>query len=76
MSHPIGNADDYKLWLTDGPFSTEYRLDWNGRLFVTGYEEDDGAQWQATGCTSHGLADIKRIHELTGAIIARLEGQQ
>lgn len=76
MSAPIGDAEDYRLWLVDGPFSTEYRLDPNRRMFVTGYEEDGCAEWQATGATSHGLDDIKRIHELTGAIIARLEGRQ
>lgn len=76
MSSPIGDSDDYHLLLRDGPFSTEYRLDWSGRLFVTGYEAGSDDDWQATGCTSHGLDDIKRIHELTGAVIARLEGQQ
>ncbi len=76
MSRPIGDADDYRLWLPDGPFATEYRLDWNRRLFVTGYETDSGDEWQPTGCTSHGLDDIKRIHELTGAILARLEREQ
>lgn len=76
MSRPISDADDYRLLLRDGPFSTEYHLDWTGRLFVTGYEADSNDEWQATGCTSHALADIKRIHDLTGAVIARLEGQQ
>lgn len=76
MSRPIGDADDYRLSLRDGPFSTEYRLDWSGRLFVTSYEADSDGEWQATGCTSHGLDDIKRIHELTGAVLARLEREQ
>lgn len=76
MSRPIGDADDYRLLLRDGPFWNEYRLDWSGRLFVTSYEGDTADDWQATGCTSHGLDDIKRIHELTGAVLARLEGTQ
>ncbi|WP_280186236.1 MULTISPECIES: hypothetical protein [Nocardia] len=72
----IPDAGEYRLQLRDGPFSTEYRLDWSGRLFVTSYEIDADEQWQATGCTSHGRDDIKRIHELIGAVIARLEGRQ
>ena len=72
----IGDADDYRLWLVDGPFATEYRLDWNRRLYVTGYEADCANEWQATGCTSHSREGIQRIHELTGAVLARLEREQ
>lgn len=76
MSRPIGDAEDYQLLLRDGNAWTHIGLDWNGRLYLTGYEGETSDDWQATGCTSHGLADIKRIHEMTGAVIARLEGRQ
>ena len=69
----ITDADDFTLELRDGPFWAVYRLDWSGRMFVTTYEGDTAGEREPTGCTSHAHNDIQAIHELTGAILARLE---
>ncbi|MBF6410995.1 hypothetical protein [Nocardia farcinica] len=69
----IPHLEDHQLLLRDGLSWTEFRLDFGGRLFITGYEGDVAGEWDPTHCTSHALADIKQIHELTGAVIAALE---
>lgn len=68
MRYEIPNREDYQLTVADGLSSTQFRLDFSGRLFITGF---DGGE--PMHCTSHALADIKQIHDLTGAIIAQLE---
>lgn len=76
MTRPIPRREDLHLLLSDGWAWTEFRLD-DRRLVVTGYERDqDSNGLHPMHCTTHALADIKQIHELTGAVIDALEGPQ
>ncbi|MBF6213718.1 hypothetical protein IU487_22130 [Nocardia puris] len=67
----IRNLDDLRLTLRDGLSSTQFHLDFNRRLYLTGYDGADPMH-----CTTHGLEQIRQIHDLTGAIIAALEGEK
>lgn len=71
----IADSAEYVLTQHDGNSATRWHLDWNGRLYVTGYDGDSPRDWTATHCTSHALADIRAQHEFLGAVIARLEGE-
>lgn len=69
----IPNAAEYRLVLRDGAAWTEFSLDYNGRLYINGWEGDTPTEWEIAHCTSHGIDDIKQIHDMTGAVIAALE---
>lgn len=69
----IHDAEDFALLQRDSTSWTRRHLDWNGRLYITGYDGDSPDDWTPTHCTSHSLADIREAHEFLGAVIERLE---
>ncbi|MGW4720879.1 hypothetical protein [Nocardia sp. NPDC004260] len=75
FKRPIPGVEDFYLVQPDGVACTEYRLDFSGRLFVTGYDSQQPSR-DITHCTSHGIDHIREIHDLTGAILAHLEEHQ
>lgn len=70
----FGDAEDWRLLQRDGNSWTEYRLEWTGRLFITGYDGETPDDWTVTHCTSHTLPDISEAADFLSRLTAHMKG--